>query len=55
MISTRWGWKKAKFHSAGITKLSSTSWKINKNFPDGAWLCAVSKKSSGNPCNKVHR
>ncbi|MEU4986664.1 MULTISPECIES: hypothetical protein [unclassified Streptomyces] len=48
-------WKEAKFASAGLTKFASTSWKINKNFPDGTWLCAVSKKSSGNPCIKVHR
>ncbi len=48
-------WKRAKFYSAGMTKFAATSWKINKSFPHGTWLCAVSKKSSGNPCIKVHR
>ncbi|MEU3663989.1 hypothetical protein AB0E77_30225 [Streptomyces sp. NPDC032940] len=48
-------WKQAKFVSAGMTKFAMTSWKINKSFPDGTWLCAVAKESSGNPCIKVHR
>ncbi|MFJ3140270.1 hypothetical protein ACIPK5_30815 [Streptomyces sp. NPDC086843] len=47
--------KKESFVSAGMTKFSTTSWKITKWFPDGTWLCAVSKESSGNPCVKVHR
>ncbi|MFH9821143.1 hypothetical protein [Streptomyces sp. NPDC017230] len=48
-------WKKAKFVNASMTRFSTASWKINKKFPDGTWLCAVSKESSGNPCIKVHR
>ncbi|MEU6102739.1 hypothetical protein [Streptomyces flaveolus] len=48
-------WKKAKFVSAGMTKFAMASWKIDKRFPDGTWLCAVSKESSGNPCIRVHR
>lgn len=48
-------WKLAKFTSAGMTKFASASWKINRKFPNGTWLCAVATKSSGNPCLKVHR
>ncbi|MFG3552347.1 hypothetical protein [Streptomyces sp. NPDC047725] len=48
-------WKMATFHSAGIKRFSMATWKINRNFPNGTWLCAISKKSSGNPCIKVHR
>ncbi|MFE1075175.1 hypothetical protein ACFW5W_28650 [Streptomyces sp. NPDC058783] len=48
-------WKAAKFVDAGMTKFSMASWKVNRNFPHGTWLCASSKKSSGNPCIKVHR
>jgi hypothetical protein len=48
-------WKAAKFVSAGMTKFAMTSWKIDRSFPGGTWLCASSKKSSGNPCIKVHR
>ncbi|MFF3264981.1 hypothetical protein ACFYWO_38190 [Streptomyces sp. NPDC002932] len=48
-------WKAARFSSAGMTKISVAAWKINKNFPNGAWVCAVAKKSHGNPCIKVHR
>ncbi|WP_338704090.1 hypothetical protein V2W30_40065 (plasmid) [Streptomyces sp. Q6] len=48
-------WKKAEFVDAGMTHFSMTSWKINKNFADGTWLCAESAESSGNPCIKVHK
>ena len=48
-------WKEAKFVSSGMTKFSTASWKLNKRFPNGTWLCADSKKSSGTPCIKVHR
>ncbi|WP_338693083.1 hypothetical protein V2W30_01945 [Streptomyces sp. Q6] len=48
-------WKTAKFHSYGLTKIAEASWKINRNFADGTWLCATAAKSDGNPCIKVHR
>jgi uncharacterized protein (DUF2147 family) len=48
-------WRKAKTYSAGMTHFSGASWKINRNFPHGTWLCAVATKSAGNPCIKVHR
>lgn len=54
-ISNVTRWKEAEFHSAGMTKIAMASWKINKNFENGTWLCAEATRSSGNPCIKVHR
>ncbi|MFE6165823.1 hypothetical protein ACFQ7F_43765 [Streptomyces sp. NPDC056486] len=48
-------WKKPRTVTAGMTRFTMASWKINRNFPHGTWLCAVARKASGNPCIKVHR
>jgi hypothetical protein len=48
-------WKKARFHKAGMTRFAAASWKVNRTFPHGTWLCAVARKSSGNPCIRIHR
>jgi uncharacterized protein (DUF2147 family) len=48
-------WKRTKIYSAGMTRFAGASWKINRSFPHGTWLCAVARKASGNPCVKVHR
>ncbi|MFF4983769.1 hypothetical protein ACFY3O_27420 [Streptomyces sp. NPDC001046] len=48
-------WKTARFHTAGMTRFAAASWKIDARFPHGTWLCAVARKSSGNPCIRVKR
>jgi uridine phosphorylase len=48
-------WKKARSHNAGMTHFAAASWKVNRNFPHGTWLCAIARQSSGNPCIRVHR
>jgi hypothetical protein len=48
-------WKKARFHNAGVTRFSAASLKVDRPFPHGTWLCAMARKSSGNPCIRVHR
>ncbi|MFC7841912.1 hypothetical protein [Streptomyces sp. NPDC057382] len=48
-------WKTARFHNAGMTRLAAASWKVNRTFPHGTWLCAMAKQSSGSPCIRVHR
>ncbi|MEG8281286.1 hypothetical protein [Streptomyces sp. AHA2] len=48
-------WKTARSHTAGMTRVAAASWKVNATFPHGTWLCAVARKSSGNPCIRVHR
>ncbi|MEU8960069.1 hypothetical protein AB0C93_37915 [Streptomyces sp. NPDC048518] len=46
-------WKTARRVSG--ERYTRASWKIDRRFPDGTWLCAAAKKASGNPCIKVHR
>lgn len=48
------GWKQAKFVNVNGARWAEASWKLNRSFPNRTWLCAVSKRSSGNPCIKVH-
>src|SRR5690606_33590593 len=48
-------WKKARFHKAGMTRFAMASWRIDRKFPHGTWLCATAKKSPGNPCIQVRR
>ncbi|MGB8943053.1 MAG: hypothetical protein WCD21_22870, partial [Streptomyces sp.] len=43
-------WRKAKRYSVGMTRFTGASWKVNRNFPNSRWLCAVATKSNGDPC-----
>ncbi|MGM9470256.1 hypothetical protein [Streptomyces murinus] len=49
------GWKAARPRTAGSQRFMQATWKLNRSFPQGAWLCVQFNKADGNPCAQIHR
>ncbi|MFE3603433.1 hypothetical protein [Streptomyces sp. NPDC059142] len=49
------GWKAATPVSAGLTRLSSVDWKLNRTFRQNTRLCIQFTRASGTPCARIHR